>query len=64
MTAAVGIGIHGWQHFRSSTAVVSVRKETAKTISGRFHATIVGYRQAGFRAFGTWRCELVPKQTP
>ena len=59
MTAAVGIGIHGWQHFRSSTAVVSVRKETAKTISGRFHATIVGYRHTTFRTFGAWRCDLM-----
>jgi len=58
VTAVVGIGLHGWQHFHSSAAVVSVRRETAKTISGRFRATIVGYRRATFRAFGAWRCEL------
>lgn len=58
VTAAVGIGILGWQHFHSSTAVVSVRRETAKTISGRFHATIVGYRHTAFRVFGAWRCHL------
>jgi hypothetical protein len=58
VTAVVGIGSHGWQHFRSSTAVVSVRRETAKTLAGRFHATIVGYRRATFRTFGAWRCEL------
>jgi hypothetical protein len=26
-----------------------------KIISGRFHATIVGYRHATFRSFGAWR---------
>lgn len=61
VTAVVGIGIHGWQRFHSSTAVVSVRRETAKAVSGRFHATIVGYRQATFRTFGAWRCELLTK---
>jgi hypothetical protein len=61
VTAAVGIGIHGWQHFHSSTAVVSVRRHTANTVSGRFRATIVGYRHATFRTFGAWRCELVAK---
>jgi hypothetical protein len=58
VTAAVGIGIHGWQHFHSSTAVVSVRKQTARTIMGRFHATVVGYHHSTFRTFGAWRCEL------
>lgn len=57
VTAAVGVGIHGWQRFHSSTAVVSVRRATAKTVSGRFHATIVGYRKATFRTFGAWRCQ-------
>jgi hypothetical protein len=61
VTAVVGIGIHGWQHFHSSTAIVSVRKQTAKTIVGRFHATIVGYRRSTFRAYGAWRCELAAK---
>jgi hypothetical protein len=60
VTAVVGIGIHGWQHFHSSTAIVSVRKETAKTIVGRFHA-IVGYRRSTFRTYGAWRCELAAK---
>lgn len=58
VTAAVGIGIHNWQHFHSSTAAVSVRKQTATTIMGRFHATIVGYRHSTFRAYGAWRCKL------
>lgn len=61
VTAVVGIGLHGWQHFHSSAAVVSVRRETAKTISGRFRAMIVGYRRTTFRAFGAWRCELLTK---
>lgn len=58
VTAVVGIGIHGWQHFHSSAAVVNVRRQTAKTVAGRFHATIVGYRHSTFRTYGAWRCQL------
>lgn len=58
VTAVVGVGLHGWQHFRSSTAVVNVLNQTRKRAGGRFHATIVGYRHATFRAYGAWRCEL------
>lgn len=58
VTAVVGIGIHGWQHFRSSSAVVDVRKKSPHTLSGRFRATIVGYRHSTFRAYGGWGCEL------
>jgi len=59
VAAVVGIGIHGWQTFRSHTAVVTVRRVTRSTIRGRFHATIVGYRHATFRAFGAWACRVV-----
>jgi hypothetical protein len=58
VTAVVGIGIHGWTTFRSSSAVVTIRAVTATSIKGRFRATIVGYRRSTFRTFGAWRCEL------
>jgi hypothetical protein len=54
--AIVGIGIHGFVTFRSSSAAVTVRKVARRTIMGRFHATIVGRRQSTFRAYGAWRC--------
>jgi hypothetical protein len=58
VAAVVGIGIHGWQTFRSHTAVVTVRRATKSSIRGRFHATIVGFRQATFRTFGAWACRV------
>ncbi len=58
VAAIVGIGIHGWQTFRSRSAVVTVRRVTRSSIRGRFHATIVGYRHATFRAFGAWACRV------
>ena len=52
----VGIGIRGWTTFRARTSVVTVTRESATTLGGRFHASLVGRRHSAFRAYGAWRC--------
>jgi len=54
----VGIGIHGWETFRSRYAVVTTLRTDPKNYGGRFHATIAGRRGTTFRAYGAWRCQL------
>lgn len=58
VAAIVGIGIHGWETFRSSSADVTVKAITPETVKGRFRATIVALSGETFRTFGAWRCTL------
>jgi hypothetical protein len=52
----VKAAISGRSTFRARTSVVTVTRATTNTVGGRFHATLLGYHRAPFRAYGTWAC--------
>jgi hypothetical protein len=44
--------------FHAFFGFVTVTRATSRTLQGRLHATLTGFRKRPFHAFGTWACTL------
>jgi hypothetical protein len=54
----VGIGGRSWTTYRAFRGSVTVDRLTTGTLDGHVQATLTGFRERPFHAFGTWACTL------
>ena len=58
--ATGGFGLHGWTTFNGAGSRVTLQHATRGTLAGSFTA-IFSDRRRLFRAYGEWRCTMLPR---